>query len=32
VSHQALSEQIRRGMEALIQDTLFVGEMSDQPA
>ena len=30
VSHQALSEQLRRGMEALVEDTLFVGEMADQ--
>ncbi|MDS0284591.1 helix-turn-helix domain-containing protein [Haloarcula onubensis] len=30
VSHQALSEQLRRGMEALVEDTLFVGEMADE--
>ena len=30
VSHQALSEQLRRGMAALIEDTLFVGDMVNE--
>jgi predicted DNA binding protein len=30
VSHQALSERLRRGMLALIEDTLLLGPQSDE--